>query len=109
MDGDLTILRWGDWPSPPIYTAFYMDPDDSSSIALAMESVLYCKEARDILIKRGRERVKEFTWDRAAVSMKDLLHDVTPDSPKRSKTSYISDLVKSVRAGVRSAEASSYA
>lgn len=46
--------------------AFYADPFDAGAFARAMEEALFAPGAREALVKRGRERVKAFTWERTA-------------------------------------------
>ena len=49
--------------------AFYADPHAARSLANAMDAVLYDPEARNMLVKRGLERVREFSWDRSAAGL----------------------------------------
>ncbi len=56
--------------------AFYADPFQPSQIAAAMEEVLFQPEAREILVKEGRERLKLFTWDRTARQLLTLFESV---------------------------------
>ena len=46
--------------------AFYADPHSAPALANAMHDALFVAPAREMLIKRGRERVREFSWDRSA-------------------------------------------
>ena len=56
--------------------AFYADPHRPESLAGAMEEALFLADAREMLIKRGRQRVREFTWDRSAEGLLSLFHQV---------------------------------
>lgn len=44
----------------------YFNPNDASSIAECVGKVLEDKKYRQLLINKGLDRLKEFTWDRAA-------------------------------------------
>jgi glycosyltransferase involved in cell wall biosynthesis len=46
--------------------AFYANPHSAQAFAGAMEDALFVALARETLIKRGRERVREFSWERSA-------------------------------------------
>jgi glycosyltransferase involved in cell wall biosynthesis len=63
--------------------AFYADPHSSESLAGAMEEALFLAGAREMLIKRGRERVREFTWDRSAEGLLNLFHQVIAERESR--------------------------
>ena len=41
----------------------YCDPGDCSSIAEGMTRLLRDADLRDLLVRRGRERVQRFTWE----------------------------------------------
>jgi glycosyltransferase involved in cell wall biosynthesis len=56
--------------------AFYADPYRPESIADAMQAALYSETAREELVKRGRERVRRFTWDRAAAQLMTVFESV---------------------------------
>lgn len=58
--------------------AFYADPFDTSSLADAMGSVLASEGAREMLVKRGRERLREFTWDASALGLVRLVRSLCP-------------------------------
>ncbi len=60
--------------------AVYVDPFDPTSIALSMGVLLNRPELREILVKRGRERLREFTWERAATSLRETLVGVLAES-----------------------------
>jgi glycosyltransferase involved in cell wall biosynthesis len=49
--------------------AYFANPHDAQSLARAMEAVLFDPAAGELLVKRGRERVREFTWDRTAAQL----------------------------------------
>ena len=46
--------------------AVYCDPGDCSSIADGMTRLLRDRELRDLLVERGRKRVRQFTWEGTA-------------------------------------------
>jgi glycosyltransferase involved in cell wall biosynthesis len=56
--------------------AFYADPHSAPALAGAMEDALFVELAREMLIKRGRERVREFSWERSAQRLVTLFSDV---------------------------------
>ena len=56
--------------------AFYADPFDSRSLARAMEAALFTPGAREVLVKRGRARVEQFTWERTAQRLLNLFETV---------------------------------
>jgi len=56
--------------------AFYADPHKAEALATAMEDALYSPRAREALIKRGRERVRAFSWDATARNLSALFDDV---------------------------------
>lgn len=65
---------------------FYGDPFDERSLASAMESALTSVGAASLLIKRGRDRVAQFSWERSARRLLTLFHEVLAESrqPARS-------------------------
>jgi glycosyltransferase involved in cell wall biosynthesis len=44
----------------------YFDPRQPESMALAIENVVFSRERTEVLITKGLERAKYFTWDRCA-------------------------------------------
>jgi len=56
--------------------AFYADPHSAHVLAGAMEDALFVELAREMLIKRGRERVREFSWERSAQRLLSLFSEV---------------------------------
>jgi len=56
--------------------ALYADPYDPAALASAMEAVLVSAEARRMLVKRGRERLAQFTWQRTASKLLGLFEEV---------------------------------
>jgi glycosyltransferase involved in cell wall biosynthesis len=56
--------------------AFYADPLDVGSLAAAMRDGLVRSDARETLVKRGRERLRSFPWDRSAVRLLGLFSSV---------------------------------
>lgn len=47
-------------------SALYVDPKDSKDIAKGLEKVLNSNKFTDLLSKRGLNRVKKFSWEKAA-------------------------------------------
>jgi glycosyltransferase involved in cell wall biosynthesis len=62
--------------------AFYADPFDSSSLASAMEAALFQPGAAEVLVKRGRERLRSFTWSRTARRLLALFSEVLVEQPE---------------------------
>jgi glycosyltransferase involved in cell wall biosynthesis len=56
--------------------AFYADPHRSDELAAAMAAALLSPVARETLIKRGRERLREFSWDGTANRLLSLFENV---------------------------------
>jgi len=56
--------------------ALLIDPMDAGSIADAMHRVLTEPDLRADLVRRGRERVKAFSWQRSAARTHDIYSDV---------------------------------
>ena len=56
--------------------AFYADPHKADALASAMEDALFAPRAREAMIKRGRERVRAFSWDATARNLSALFDDV---------------------------------
>ncbi len=56
--------------------AFYADPHSADAFARAMQDALGAALAREMLIKRGRERVRELSWNRSAERLITLFSDV---------------------------------
>jgi glycosyltransferase involved in cell wall biosynthesis len=56
--------------------AFYADPHKADALASAMEDALFASRAREAMVKRGRERVREFSWDATARNLSALFDDV---------------------------------
>jgi glycosyltransferase involved in cell wall biosynthesis len=56
--------------------AFYADPHQPESLAGAIEAALFAPGAREILIKRARERVRAFGWDAAARRLSSLFDEI---------------------------------
>lgn len=72
--------------------AFYADPFDPASLASAMEEALFRPDAREQLIKRGRERLREFTWRRSAERLLHLFESVLAErsAPVRTPRAFSS-------------------
>lgn len=60
--------------------ALYADPLSPKDMAGAMDRVLYGLETRKALVKRGVERVREFSWDRTAQSLYAMFRSVTRET-----------------------------
>jgi glycosyltransferase involved in cell wall biosynthesis len=60
--------------------AFYADPHKTDALASAMEEALFAPRARETLIKRGRERVREFGWDSTAARLSSLFDEVLAEN-----------------------------
>jgi len=56
--------------------AFFADPHQPEALARAMEEALFVEGARQTLVKRGRERVRHFTWDLSARRLQQLFEAV---------------------------------
>ncbi len=63
--------------------AFFADPHRPDALAQAMEESLFVHGAREALVKRGRERVRRFTWARSAQRLLDLFDSVLTGRPGR--------------------------
>jgi len=63
---------------PEIYghAASYFDPLDASSIAESIDTVLGNKELRDDLIKRGKNKAKQYSWERMAKQTLEIYNQV---------------------------------
>ena len=61
--------------------AFYADPHSGDGLARAMEQALYAEGAARNLVKRGRERVRSFGWDRSAEGLLALFESVLAACP----------------------------
>jgi glycosyltransferase involved in cell wall biosynthesis len=61
--------------------AFYPDPHSADGLARAMQDALGVALAREMLIKRGRERVREFSWDHSAEGLVSLFAEVHAANP----------------------------
>ena len=46
--------------------AIYFNPDDYTSISEAIEKIIYSNNEKGNLIKKGRERLKLFSWEKCA-------------------------------------------
>jgi glycosyltransferase involved in cell wall biosynthesis len=56
--------------------ALYADPHDASSLAGAMRAALASPELRRLLVKRGLEQVRAFSWDRSSIRLLQLFREV---------------------------------
>ena len=50
----------------------YFDPADTESMRVAIERVVTSDSHRKLLISKGRERLKNFSWDRCAIETLDI-------------------------------------
>jgi glycosyltransferase involved in cell wall biosynthesis len=55
---------------------FYADPHKTDALAAAMEEALYVPQARETLIRRAGERVRDFGWDATAQRLSSLFDEV---------------------------------
>lgn len=60
--------------------AFYADPFEVGSLAQAMSEALFRPGASAALVKRGEERLREFTWRRSAGQLLALFRSALPRS-----------------------------
>jgi glycosyltransferase involved in cell wall biosynthesis len=56
--------------------AFYADPHKTDALADAIESALFSPRARRMLLKRGRECVRQFSWSASAGRLLSLFDEV---------------------------------
>ncbi len=56
--------------------AVYFDPENVDEIARKIDEVLSDKELRDNMIKKGREQVKKFSWEKSARQVLKVLESV---------------------------------
>jgi glycosyltransferase involved in cell wall biosynthesis len=59
----------------------YFDPRSPQDMARAMERVLSDRQLREEMLKKGKERVKSFSWERTAERIHEILVDVAGASP----------------------------
>lgn len=76
--------------------AVYADPFDVPALANAISEVLYRPAAAAGLVKRGQERVREFTWQRSATRLLSLFHAAIRDreevrKPRRRRSALITN------------------
>ena len=55
----------------------YFDPTDTESIRTALERIVTSDSHREFLIKKARERLKCFSWDRCAIETLDIYKKLT--------------------------------
>ncbi|MDI7251749.1 MAG: glycosyltransferase, partial [Actinomycetota bacterium] len=55
------------------------DPLDPEEIAERVETLLRDPALRDVLVKKGRERARMFTWERAARQVREVYDRVLGD------------------------------
>jgi glycosyltransferase involved in cell wall biosynthesis len=56
--------------------AIYFDPYSIEDMTSAIEKVVYNNEIKNNLIKKGNERIKTFSWDKAALETKKVYESV---------------------------------
>lgn len=56
--------------------AIMFNPNDPNSIRSAIELVVGDKELRDMLISRGKEQIKKYSWERCARETLEIYHKV---------------------------------
>lgn len=61
--------------------AFFADPHQPEALASAISAVLFHKEARSVLVKRGSERVRRFNWGQSAQQLLHLFDSVLERHP----------------------------
>ena len=59
--------------------ALYVDPLDVDDIAKKIEKVLEDKELRKELIKKGKEQIKKFSWEKSAKETLKILEEVVSE------------------------------
>jgi len=55
-----------------------INPNDHMEICKAMEEVVNDAGKRAVLIARGRERARQFTWQRTAAKFLDIVANLSP-------------------------------
>jgi glycosyltransferase involved in cell wall biosynthesis len=83
--------------------AFYGDPFETKSLANAMEAALFEPGAAELLVKRGRERLKLFTWEQTAERLVSMFHSVLAEREARRSTTGIFALPRAQRQRVTTA------
>lgn len=53
----------------------YCDPDDISDMAMVLRNVLLKKDLREVIGKRGKERAKEFSWEKFTAKILNILEN----------------------------------
>lgn len=56
--------------------ALYFEPNDATSLREAVRQVLYEDGLRELLVARGRERAKKFSWEKTAAETKLVYQNV---------------------------------
>jgi len=56
--------------------AIYFDPVDEESLIYAVETVLFNEKYRQELIRKGYERLKQFSWEKGAVATKNVYYSL---------------------------------
>lgn len=66
---DITVFReiYGD-------AALYVDPLDEQKVSNAIKKIIEDKELRTMLISRGHEIAKKYTWEKSAKKLYDFIN-----------------------------------
>jgi len=64
--------------------AVVVDPEDVTAIEVGLEKALTDKALRARLGAAGRERARQFTWQRTASLTRDALHRIARKTPART-------------------------
>jgi glycosyltransferase involved in cell wall biosynthesis len=79
--------------------ALYADPHDAAALSHAMEEALTVPEIREALRKRGRDRLREFGWERAAARLSAVFDTVITENMQRGVRRTGSPLGRATPAG----------
>ena len=58
--------------------ALYFDPLNEEDMAEKMEQVLHAESLREQLVAAGRERVRQYSWQRCAEATMAVYEEITP-------------------------------
>ena len=74
--------------------ALYADPYDSRSLATAMEEVLFRPDAAEVLVKRGHQRVRDFTWRDSVIKLLRVFRETIAERrPARARASSLASSI----------------
>lgn len=65
--------------------ALLVNPEDTAALAAAIEKVLASSEQRNLMIKKGFEQVKKFSWEKAAEQTLEVYKKVGQKNGKKHK------------------------